>query len=62
VTRHERRRADRVARRLASYGVPVRKLEVSSHDQVVPVLLHAFPNESLFRPISVPPGRRSARP
>jgi hypothetical protein len=62
VTRHELRRGERIARRLAGYGVPVRRLEVPSHADVVPVLLHAFPNESLFRPISEQPGRRSARP
>jgi hypothetical protein len=62
VTPHERRRARRLARRLSGYGVPVRRLELASHDDVVPVLLHAFPNEVKFRPISVQPGRRSARP
>jgi hypothetical protein len=59
---HERRRAERIARRLAAYGVPVRRLEAATPADVVPVLLHAFPNESLFRPVSEQPGRRSARP
>jgi hypothetical protein len=59
---HERRRAERIVRRLAGYGVPVRRLEVASPADVVPVLLRAFPNESLFRPVSEQPGRRSARP
>jgi hypothetical protein len=64
-TLRERRRAERIAKRLVPYGAPVSRLDVEAHAEVVPALLAVYPHDDVFRPtrpLSGPPGRHTARP